>query len=714
MPDENLNVSQRLCPKCGESVDLADASCSHCGEELSTTVEPPRQVTPEMLTYHLGDFLVESGAITEQQLKRALDYQERYTGERHILLGQALLEMGIIDRDTLDKAITTQLLALQEALKETNRQLESRIQARTHDLESRLLQIRTAAEITQFTIAATSPGELLRSIVELIVERFGYYYTSVFLVDEAQQVAVLSEASGVSKLAQVSEGYRIERGSHSIVGWVMEKRQPYVASDVRQDELYLQVESLPDTSSEVALPIVMGDKLFGVLDIQHTSSDAFDPETVSILQTISNHIASALQNSRLLENTQNGLREMSSLYQASHKLAQASTRAAVLEVVYATLQRSPYLSAIFTVDRNGLRLFVEHKSEPTSWGGHPQGLAYPSKIDSSPDVLERAIGSGAKYKIVDLLDTAALGAEFPAALHAVPAQARCTSIALIPGWSSEKLELLIVLGLQGDSQFTVESLEPYCSLASMAILTLGKVGSSQRLEKRLAVLQTLSTVSLAVSVETDLNVLYQVIHREVTSIIGQVNFAIATYDAELDSITVPYMFDGQTTRSVEAFPMGEGLTSILIRTKKPLLVVNDTERRTRELGAKLVGKPAKSWLGVPLLVGGEVLGAILLQDLEQEGRFDEDDQRLLETLASQVAVAIRNARLLEATYKQATRQQQLYEITSKIRSSSDISSILETTAIELSKVLGARRARIELGTQSLDQPEPAHSEPTGA
>ena len=159
--------------------------------------------------------------------------------------------------------------------------------------------------------------------------------------------------------------------------------------------------------------------------------------------------------------------------------------------------------------------------------------------------------------------------------------------------------------------------------------------------------------------------------------------------------------------------MGEGLTSILIRTKKPLLVVDDTERRTRELGAKLVGKPAKSWLGVPLLVGGEVLGAILLQDLEQEGRFDEDDQRLLETLASQVAVAIRNARLLEATSKQATRQQQLYEVTSKIRSSSDIAGILETTAMELSKVLGARRARIELGVQLPDQQETDGSQSTG-
>jgi putative methionine-R-sulfoxide reductase with GAF domain len=361
-----------------------------------------------------------------------------------------------------------------------------------------------------------------------------------------------------------------------------------------------------------------------------------------------------------------------------------------------------------------MRLINERQTDQTSWGGHPKGLVYPERINVASNILEAALGQGANYKVVGISDTNDLGDEFPAALYSIPFGVDCKSLALIPGWNTGSLELLIILGTQSEMQFTQEMLEPYCSLASMAILTLSKVGASQNLEKRLAALQTLNTVSQAVSVETDLNVLYQVIHREVASIIGKVNFAIATYDSQLNSITVPYMFDGQTTRSVEAFPMGEGLTSILIRTKKSLLVVENTEQKTRELGAKLVGKPAKSWLGVPLLVGGEVIGAIMLQDLEQEGRFDEDDQRLLETLASQVAVAIRNARLLEATYKQAARQQQLYVITSQIRSSKDIPGILQTTASELSKVLGARRARIELGAPSSVQQESVPSESAGA
>jgi len=132
--------------------------------------------------------------------------------------------------------------------------------------------------------------------------------------------------------------------------------------------------------------------------------------------------------------------------------------------------------------------------------------------------------------------------------------------------------------------------------------------------------------------------------------------------------------------------------------------VENTEARAKELGAKVLGQPAKSWLGVPLIVANETIGAMVVQDLENEYRFDEDDQLLLSTLGSQVAVAIRNARLLDGMYQQAERERKLYEITNRIRSATDMKSILDITTRELRKALGARGSRIELG--SVDQALP--------
>ncbi|MBN1146444.1 MAG: GAF domain-containing protein [Anaerolineales bacterium] len=220
-------------------------------------------------------------------------------------------------------------------------------------------------------------------------------------------------------------------------------------------------------------------------------------------------------------------------------------------------------------------------------------------------------------------------------------------------------------------------------------------------DRQLAEMQTLwnisQTISISAATETELTSLFQTIHRQVESVMGELNsFAMTLYDAQTDMIRVPYLFEDGQMVDVAPFPLGEGLTSIVVRARSPLMLVEDTERKARELGAKTIGVPAKSWLGVPMLFGGEVVGVIIAQDINREHRFDEDDQRLLSLLAAQVAVVVRNARLLEISRQQAEHERLVNEITAKILRSRDMQGILQTTADELGAVLGARRARIRI------------------
>ncbi len=138
--------------------------------------------------------------------------------------------------------------------------------------------------------------------------------------------------------------------------------------------------------------------------------------------------------------------------------------------------------------------------------------------------------------------------------------------------------------------------------------------------------------------ETDVAKLYKVIHEQIVHVMGDVNLIIATYEQETNTIEIPYAYEESQVLSIPPFELGDGLTSILIKTRKPLLLVEDTEKKALELGAKVVGAPARSWLGVPLLLGGEPIGAIIVQDLKQEHRFDEEDQKVLTSLSSAVAV----------------------------------------------------------------------------
>jgi K+-sensing histidine kinase KdpD len=126
------------------------------------------------------------------------------------------------------------------------------------------------------------------------------------------------------------------------------------------------------------------------------------------------------------------------------------------------------------------------------------------------------------------------------------------------------------------------------------------------------------------------------------------------------------------------------------------MIVEDTERQAVELGAKTVGQPAKSWLGVPLIVGGDVIGALIVQDLEREHRFDEEDKRMLNMLSTQVAISLRNAHLLRESQIRVEREQVITELTNKLWASTDVETILRTALMELGRTMSVSRGFIQL------------------
>jgi signal transduction histidine kinase len=143
------------CPRCNQPVDSQIRVCPHCGVDLaraallaehalaSVTAAPVSgPITPEILVPRIGEYLLERGVLSQADLDRAVTYhqQEAAEGKRH-LMGQVLLEMGLVDRETLDQVITEQILQLQSALQQTNRQLDQRVQERTRELQNALVKL---------------------------------------------------------------------------------------------------------------------------------------------------------------------------------------------------------------------------------------------------------------------------------------------------------------------------------------------------------------------------------------------------------------------------------------------------------------------------------------------------------------------------------------------------------------------------------------------
>ncbi len=184
-------------------------------------------------------------------------------------------------------------------LEQTLGQLEARVAERTQALEHRTLQLQTAAEVAHEIAQAQDLASLLRGAVDLISERFGYYNVGIFLVDELSEYAHLKAASGELGRQLLQKEIRLRVGQEGMVGYVTRFGQPRIAADVSQERAYVAERLLPDTRSELTLPLRSGPKIIGALDVQSAQPNAFSQDDITVLQTLADQLATAIENVRL-------------------------------------------------------------------------------------------------------------------------------------------------------------------------------------------------------------------------------------------------------------------------------------------------------------------------------------------------------------------------------------------------------------------------------
>ena len=192
--------------------------------------------------------------------------------------------------------------------------LEERVQERTQ-------QIQIASQVARAVTATPVLEELLFKAVNLIRDQFGYYYVSIFLLDEPHEFANLTEATGDVGKALIARGHRLKVGGQSIIGWVTQNNQPRVASEVSQDPIHFQNEFLPDTQAELAVPLQVGGIVLGALDVQSDQADVFRPQDIEVLQTLADQLSAAIQNARLAQNSAVAAERARVISQATRELS---------------------------------------------------------------------------------------------------------------------------------------------------------------------------------------------------------------------------------------------------------------------------------------------------------------------------------------------------------------------------------------------------------
>ncbi|MBN2502217.1 MAG: GAF domain-containing protein [Anaerolineales bacterium] len=204
-------------------------------------------------------------------------------------------------------------LQTQKDLTDTLEAEQIQLEERTRNLERRLTQIRTAAEISRIIVGELNPEALMQRVVDLIKDRFNLYYVGIFLLDEKKRYANLVSGTGEAGQRMLAAGHRLSVGGSSMIGWATANKKPRIAMDVGREAIHFNNPYLPLTRSELALPLLRGNEVMGALSVQSVEEQAFDEDDIAVLQNISDILANALENAHLFEQIENTLEEISNL-----------------------------------------------------------------------------------------------------------------------------------------------------------------------------------------------------------------------------------------------------------------------------------------------------------------------------------------------------------------------------------------------------------------
>ncbi len=544
-----------------------------------------------------------------------------------------------------------------DEIRGTYRSLEQKVDERTR-------QIQTAAEVAQNFTTLSNLDEMLDKTVELLVQQFNFYQASVFLLDRSGKYLEFRTGFGAATEGLTEKNYRLEVGSTSIMGWVSANNQSRIASHVAEDELHLKNEFLPETRSEATLPISMNNLVLGVLDVQSTQESAFSPETVVMLQTLASQLATAIQTSGLVEISQIDFEELARLYRSSRLVAEANTDDEILEISSQLLKAAPYVVLLLRVKNNELEVFSS--SDETKAGVPIEDL--PKAIPVQMEDIEKYLARGPIIAIPKV-------GESPAALKSMAQKIGLESTAYLPVNKNGKLEAIMMMGIR-QGTLAAGALQPYTNLADLMTVAMDKAYAIAQTEKHLREVESLASINEAISRSASMQEFFEALHKKMQQIIGDYSMIVALYEEKTNTINIPFSYEDGKISAIESFPLGEGLISILIRTLQPLLLAEDTERRAAELGAKISGKPARSWMGAPMLVQNKPIGALIIQDSENEHAFNEDDLKFFTTITGQVAGIIHNVHLLEESKHKAVQLETAAEIARDISGSLNIDELL--------------------------------------
>ncbi len=501
-------------------------------------------------------------------------------------------------------------------------------------LAKRARELQIVSELST-TVATTLEQErLLQEVVDLTKERFDFYHTQIYLLNAQQDTLVLAFGAGDVGHKLVAQKHQIGLNiPQSLVAQAARSGQAVVVNDVRENPNWLPNELLPETQAEMAVPMMIGDRVVGVLDVQSARVNHFTDQDMQIQTTLASQVSIALENARSFEQAQTAVAEMNAL-----------TRRLTREGWQDYLDQTASEGLGYIFDSSGydwLKPISEATDEAALW-------------------LENGNGSQSAKPLIQ-----------PIAIHGE----MVGRLAVMPEDDEDEVDSEIADIVRA----VVEQLEARIENLRLADQTQIALAESEEQAQRLG---QLNEMSAALNHATSLMDIYNVAVVEMSKVmsVDQVGLSLLSDAGDCFEVTAVWG-DGSD------LPLG---THIPI-TEAPMLAAVQENRIVRGAVEGIMG----SVLYVPLVIGNKVVGALNVGHKEAK-MYKVSDENLLRQASALIGSNIENMRFLSNEQARAQREQMLRQITQRIRSSADVETIMRTAVQEIGRTLG-RKTYIYLG-----------------
>ncbi|MBN1286405.1 MAG: PAS domain-containing protein [Anaerolineae bacterium] len=547
-------------------------------------------------------------------------------------------------------------------------------------------QLQTASEVSGAASSILDLDDLQQRVVDLICERFDLYYVGLFLVDldgrwtgEPWTWAVLRAGTGEAGRAMLARGHRLEIGGASMIGQAIAFAEAQVALDVGAEAHRFDNPLLPDTRSELALPLVSRGQVTGALSIQSTREAAFSAEDITVLQTLGNQVANAVENARLFEEIQQRARRRNTQLEAGVALNRAVDPGAIFQAA------AEYAARLLDVPE--AHVFAHDQVDDALVWRAGCG-AFAERLADSRTPLEQTPFARRVLSTQKPIIQAEVPQDDPA--YATVRAQGVTAFVLLPLVAGSKSEgVLFVEETRGPRRFSNEDVDAVTGLVNQAAIVLENRNlieqTQDALDETEALYQAIAQLNAVDTYDEVIELLqtYTILGR------ADLNISVNLYnrpwiDDDVPEWSTPVARWSRMAAGAaqDRYPLRAFPAARLLKPDEPLVisdVANDPrlDERTRALYRDRFGAAATVFL--PMVVTGQWIGYINAI-YARPTAFAEIDLRRLMSLVGQAAVAITSIRRLEQVRESLAEAEALYAAGQAMGRAEDEHGLLMATA----------------------------------